>query len=125
MVKQYKKKPVTIEAIQCTGSNFDEIKEFCGDKLIPVPRVDSCTCTDYVGYCIDTLEGCSYMLSEGDFVIKGIKGEFYPCKPDVFEQTYIDPTSTHCPTCFSNSLIVHYNDCYETIYLECKECKTM
>jgi len=33
MIKQYKKKPVTIEAIQCTGSNFDEIKEFCGENL--------------------------------------------------------------------------------------------
>jgi hypothetical protein len=41
-----------------------------------------------VGYFIKTLEGTSYMLDKNDYIIKGVKGEFYPCKPDVFEMTY-------------------------------------
>jgi len=84
MIRKYVKKPVIIEAIQCTGSNFDEVKEFCGDNLICVKLHEN-----FIdGWYIDTLEGHSYLLSEGDYVIKGIKGEFYPCKEDVFELTY-------------------------------------
>lgn len=77
MVKKYVKKPVEVEAIQWTGMNFKEIKKFGGD---------------YVGLfanqpIISTLEG-DMIVSVGDYVIKGAKGEFYPCKPDIFELTY-------------------------------------
>ena len=37
---------------------------------------------------VDTLEGETYKVEEGDWIIKGVKGEYYPCKPDIFEQTY-------------------------------------
>lgn len=40
-----------------------------------------------VGIAIDTLEG-TMIVDYGDYIIKGVKGEFYPCKPDIFEQTY-------------------------------------
>jgi hypothetical protein len=76
---KYRKKPVVIEAIQFTGKNDAEIMEFC-----PVAR-------DPVDYkpnlIILTLEG-EMLVSVGDWVIKGVAGEFYPCKPYVFEETY-------------------------------------
>ena len=66
---KYRKKPVVIEAIQFTGDNCEEIKEF-GAYIV-----------------IKTLEGKMIALP-GDWIIKGVKGEFYPCKPDIFEKTY-------------------------------------
>ena len=77
---KYRKKPVEIEAIQWTGNNKTEIAEFTrsGNRHIEFEN-DICR--------IETLEGIM-TASKGDFIIKGIKGEFYPCKPDIFEQTY-------------------------------------
>jgi len=87
---KYRKKPVVIEAVQFTGSNPDEIRAFCGDKVII--NYDDSRWEIGVGapiaiITIPTLEG-TMAVSAGDFVIKGIQGEFYPCKPDIFEQTY-------------------------------------
>lgn len=74
----YRKKPVVIEAIRWNQTNFGLVVEFAGDAI---NRFDS----DFIS--IDTLEG-SMVASPGDWIIKGIKGEFYPCKPDIFEATY-------------------------------------
>lgn len=41
----------------------------------------------FIYLCIPTLEG-NHLADKGDFIIKGVKGEFYPCKPDIFEKTY-------------------------------------
>lgn len=75
---QYRKKPVTIDAIQFNGSNFDEIQNFCSNKHI-------FDCGSYI--VIPTLEG-NHNANINDFIIRGIAGEYYPCKPDIFEQTY-------------------------------------
>lgn len=87
---KYRKKPVVVEAVQWTGTNHDEIKSFCGSAA----RIDICDTAWKVGkgipksrLCIDTLEGI-HIASVGDFIIKGVKGEFYPCKPDIFDKTY-------------------------------------
>ena len=80
-VKKYRKKPIIVEAVQNTGGNVSEIREFMGDKSRPVYTKDG-----YV-YLIKTLEG-TMTANVGDYIIKGVKGEFYPCKPDVFEATY-------------------------------------
>lgn len=75
---KYRKKPVVIEAVQFNGRNSADIHEFCGDKVRePVGK-------DYLE--IKTLEGI-HIASPGDYIIKGINGEFYPCKPDIFEKT--------------------------------------
>lgn len=76
---QYRKKPVVIEAVLFTGLNHDEIADFCAPNTVKVGG----------GYTllIPTLEG-EMTASKGDFIIKGVKGEFYPCKPDIFEATY-------------------------------------
>jgi len=77
----YRKKPITVEAMQWHGDNWHELMEFVGDALeIKGRRV-----------YINTLEG-TMEAGEDDFIIKGIKGEFYPCKPDIFEGSY-DPVA--------------------------------
>ena len=77
---KYRKKPVVIDAIQFTGLNFNEIEAFVGDDYGK----------DVKGAgVIATLEGPLH-FSPKDWIIKGVKGEFYPCKPDIFLATY-DP----------------------------------
>lgn len=82
---QYRKKPVVIEAVQFTRDNWNEIIEFTNNTahtLIIEKRMDG------VATCIiPTLEG-QHIATERDFIIKGVQGEFYPCKPDIFEKTY-------------------------------------
>lgn len=75
---KYRKKPVVIEAIQYTGENPTEIKEFVGEN---------CRINKDGFIFIHTLEG-DMSVCNGDFVIKGVNGEFYPCKPDIFDKTY-------------------------------------
>ena len=79
---KYRKKPVVIEAMQFTKDSFDECCEFIGEEnLNDGTSKDEC----YIG--IITLEG-EHDANEGDWIIQGVKGEFYPCKPDIFEMTY-------------------------------------
>ena len=87
---KYRKKPVVIEAVQWNGRNLEEIKEFVGDSLIyeisdAAWKVGKGVPSVYME--IKTLEG-NHKCSIGDYIIKGVQGEFYPCKPDIFEQTY-------------------------------------
>lgn len=85
MQKIYNTKPCQIEAIQFTRSNIDELKEFCGDDVYDFTTERS---TDGKCYCwVHTLEG-EMQATENDYIIKGLRGEFYPCKPDVFEKKY-------------------------------------
>jgi hypothetical protein len=81
MMRRYTKKPVTIEALQWTGKNKAEIVKFCtacylSYKTDPIPTLG-----------IQTLEG-TMTASVGDYIIKGVRDEFYPCKPDIFALTY-------------------------------------
>lgn len=78
---KFRKKPVVVEAVQWTGKNLEEISSFVGDSLMPIERRP-----DY-DLQIKTLEGI-HKADRFDWIIKGIKGEFYPCKPDIFEATY-------------------------------------
>lgn len=80
MVNRYRKKPVVIEAIKWTGDNYEDVKDFVKENLSKV------TFTQY-DVEIKTLEGVM-VASKGDYIIKGVNGEFYPCKPDIFEKTY-------------------------------------
>jgi hypothetical protein len=88
MIKRYKKKPVVIEAVQFTGSNADEILRFCGKENVEIiferNRIHD---TEKAVPMIHTLEG-DHLVSVNDYVIKGVAGEFYPCKPDIFAATY-------------------------------------
>ena len=82
---KYRKKPVVIEAIQWTGLNLEEIKSFVGESL-QYDIIDTAV-PPHVDMVIKTLEG-NHVCTKGDFIIKGVHGEFYPCKPDIFEKTY-------------------------------------
>ena len=85
MARAYRKKPVTVEAIQWTGENHAEMCEFIDPEMFEIiPRV---------GLVIHTLEG-NHHASPGDYIIKGVNGEYYPCKPDIFAKTYETPTLT-------------------------------
>ena len=75
---KFRKKPVVIEALKWEGNNLSEIQAFykvsnilAGDQII-----------------INTLGGGANLVSVGDWIIKGVAGEFYPCKSDIFEATY-------------------------------------
>ncbi len=81
---KFRKKPVVIEAVQFTGSNFFEIAGFLGHGSDVLNNLELKT-TDLP--VIETLEG-KMTASPGDWVIRGVKGEFYPCKPDIFAATY-------------------------------------
>ena len=78
MTQKYRKKPVIIEAIQWTGNNIDEIIAFA-------PLHITYTGADY--FYVNTLEGVM-KASLNDYIIKGVDGEYYPCKENIFIQTY-------------------------------------
>ena len=87
---KYRKKPVVIEALQWTGTNLEEIKSFVGEQLeydINDTAWEVGKAAPYVLMKIHTLEG-DMEASVGDYIIKGVNNEFYPCKPDVFAKTY-------------------------------------
>lgn len=81
-IKKARKKPVEIEFMQFKGmGNVDEIEAWTNLKAV-------CDYgNDGKAMCIDTLEGVM-TASLGDYIVKGINGEFYPVKPDIFEKTY-------------------------------------
>ena len=78
---KYRKKPVVVEAIQLTNKNLLEVKEWCNGELVPNAE------TSGYDLYISTLEGIMY-ADINDYIIQGVEGEFYPCKPDIFEKTY-------------------------------------
>ena len=84
---KYRKKPVVIEAIQWDGTEKSalDISEML-EMLARGFKITVHTET-YCDFSIATLEGMM-RVSEGDFVIQGVRGECYPCKPDIFEMTY-------------------------------------
>lgn len=78
---KYRKKPIVIEAIENQSDNASDVAEFFGED-----RDNRFGFKDGV-WSLGTLEG-TMNAQVGDWIIKGIRGEFYPCKPDIFEQTY-------------------------------------
>lgn len=89
-MSKWRKRPVTIEAVRLTWANWNEICEFAGVGKSAHgkpegfnPNGDS----NKIGLKIPTLEGVME-AHEGDWIIKGVKGELYACKPDIFALTY-------------------------------------
>lgn len=84
MIKKYRKKPVVIEAVQWKYGKGDiELRNFLTEWIGDAFLTDG----EYWYPGIKTLEG-DMRVNPGDYIIKGVKGEFYPCKPDIFEATY-------------------------------------
>ena len=85
---KFRKKPVVIDAIQWLGWNVKEVIEFMDYKDdFSVSYLPPGSTYDNRSIFLKTLEG-TMEAKVCDWIIKGIKGEFYPCKPDIFEQTY-------------------------------------
>ncbi len=82
----YRKLPVVIEAVHYNGSTsvIIAIEQWMKTGVYVSPLIQL---RDYKSFCISTLEG-EMEVSPGDYVIKGVHGEFYPCKPDIFKKTY-------------------------------------
>ena len=94
----YKKKPVVVEAYQMDGTHADaHVYNWIADSTqgsfdpranaLPASGVSIDPATGFM--LIATLEGIM-QAKPGDYIIKGVQGEFYPCKPDIFEATYED-----------------------------------
>ena len=82
---KFRKKPVVIEAIQWTGQNHDEVFRWIdGVTADHTPRT---SVRGGVTLEIDTLEG-TMTAQPGDWIVCGVRGELYPCKPDIFAETY-------------------------------------
>lgn len=80
---RFRKKPVEIEAVKFDGWNWAECYQFMSDEVLLFPQV----LEEREKIEIKTLEG-TMTASRGDWIIKGVNGEFYPCKPDIFAKTY-------------------------------------
>ena len=76
----FRKKAVEVEALKFDGGNVTECELFCGGAAGQATY-------DGKELYIKTLEGRMH-VSKGDWIIRGVQGEFYPCKPDIFDQTY-------------------------------------
>jgi len=83
-MKKYIKKPIVIDAIQWDGTEDMAFEIATNDDFQGMMDFKT---GEFGGFYIDTLEG-RMKVSPNDYVIKGIKGEYYPCKPDIFELTY-------------------------------------
>jgi hypothetical protein len=81
---KFRKKPVIVEAVQIKESNQDEIINFLGKSKYHIEQLPFDG--QYVVY-IETLEGTT-IGALTDWIIRGVAGEYYPCKTDIFEQTY-------------------------------------
>ena len=86
---RFRKKPVVIEAMQWTGDNLSDVIDFTGlnSSAARWTKEELEATVKNKGLKIFTLEG-PLRTRVGDWIIKGVKGEFYPCKPDIFEATY-------------------------------------
>jgi hypothetical protein len=88
---KFRKKPVVVEAIQWNGLNRDEIEIFVGKELMleleSETAYEAGIAPPIFSLCITTLEGVM-KAKKGDWIIKGVANEFYPCKSDIFEKTY-------------------------------------
>ena len=78
---KFRKKPVVIEAVKYDGSasSYDEVCQFAPGVYFEPRGFDT--------FAAPTLEG-EHIASPGDWIIRGVQGELYPCKPDIFEETY-------------------------------------
>ncbi len=86
---KYRKKPIVVEAVQFNGEMTPELKSFLDNAnyIIDFMSVGLTTTKSIPILKINTLEGVMDAIP-GDFIIKGVNGEYYPCKPGIFERTY-------------------------------------
>jgi len=84
---KYRKKPVVIEAWKWDGITLEDAKDFVCHYEFPFSPLIGHRKDGVSGLVIPTLEG-DHIATTGDYIIKDVNGEFYPCKPDIFQKTY-------------------------------------
>lgn len=91
MVRHYKKRPLTVEAVQWDGVNLSTIKQFCSVIVSEIHDAAwrAGVAAPVVRLTIPTQYG-ELEVDVNDYIIKGVEGEFYPCKPDIFNKLYED-----------------------------------
>jgi hypothetical protein len=87
---KFRKNPVVIDAFQVRKDNLKALEAFVGSFGDSYKEhfqfIDQGA--DGASLKVNTLEGTSYNVQPDDWIIRGVKGEYYPCKPDIFEKTY-------------------------------------
>lgn len=85
-----RKKPIVVEAVQWTGNNADAMQAFAGENFEVVDPIDRHLLDDpnATASILDRLHSTWVLVFANDWIIKGVKGEFYPCNNDVFQETY-------------------------------------
>lgn len=111
----YRKKPVEVQALifVYSGDGIKALEEFCGDQLVSYGKERSINAVGWaqIGTLEDGADGqAKHIATEGDYIIRGVKGEFYPCKPDIFAQTY-EMVSESKPT----PVVIDWQKAYEEI----------
>jgi hypothetical protein len=90
-IQRYRKKPVVIEAVRWTGDNAGNVYELAGcDKFDVLDEQARANCADpdATAAVFDVLHSTWVLVYDGQWIIRGVKGEFYPCAADVFTETY-------------------------------------
>lgn len=121
---KYRKKPIVVEAFKWTGGpdqteDPEWVVEKIKDGTVYFSSMDGYACV----LCIKTLEGTMTAIP-GDYIIKGLRGELYPCKPDIFDASY-ESAETECPTIEPPQGEWTYRNNYgstESIYDDCYVC---
>lgn len=134
-MSMYRKKPVVIEARQLLQGNIKEVYEWVHSTEVSVSNAvsegkwdDYCDLVIRDGMTIFTLEDgidkrAKHVATIGDYIIKGVKGEFYPCKPDIFEMTY-EP-ATNATTELADELLSQYSGKGGVIFRAAEELKRL
>lgn len=93
-MRRFRKKPIVVEAQQLGSDNHQDVAIWIASAGYNVRHATKPPMRAVTGLVIETLEG-DMTADYGDWIIKGVQGEFYPCKPDIFEETYslVDPLS--------------------------------
>lgn len=87
-MRRFRKKPVEVTAVQWTGDNEDEIVAFAGDLFHAVDPEDRGDDPDQTAAVMDALHNTWVRVYDGQWIVRGVKGEFYPVAADVFAETY-------------------------------------
>jgi len=85
---KFRKRPVVIEAIQYTAESSFKIRQWANGKVVESPVLEPTPDNPTGQYLQIHALGGTVIACIGDWIIKGVNGEFYPCKPDIFEKTY-------------------------------------
>lgn len=85
---KYRTKPVTVTAVQWTGDNTEDVQHLAGDLFQPLLVAMPVNDTMFTARVYDALHDEWIKVATGQWIVRGVRGEFYPCDPQVFAYTY-------------------------------------